>query len=158
MPLESQFTEDQLFDNLISSLVHSVWISLGKIKNPMTDKIERNLFAASMNIDMLDMLYKRMDGNLSDQEDSYLSHVLSEIKMNYIEEKKLGDDLPEETDKAEKEEKLKSESETKAKPKEPKTEKTTEEKPKPKAETKAKKPATKKPATKKPTSKPKDKK
>ena len=125
MPLESQFTEEQLFDNLISSLVHSVWISLGKIKSPMTDKIERNLFAASMNIDMLDMLYKRMDGNLSEQEDSYLSHVLSEIKMNYIEEKKLGDDLPEETDKAEKEEKLKAESKTKAKPKKPAAKKTT---------------------------------
>lgn len=149
MPLESQFTEDQLFDNLISSLVHSVWISLGKIKNPMTDKIERNLFAASMNIDMLDMLYKRMDGNLSEQEDSYLSHVLSEIKMNYIEEKKLGDDLPEETDKAEnKEEKLKAESVTKAKPK---AEKRAEEKPKPKAKTK-------KPTTKKTAAKPKDKK
>ena len=117
MPLESQFTEEQLFDNLISSLVHSVWISLGKIKNPMSDKIERNLFAASMNIDMLDMLYKRMDGNLSEQEDSYLSHILSELKMNYIEEKKIGDDLPEETDKYEKkaEEKLKSKTETKAK-------------------------------------------
>ncbi len=94
MPLESQFTEEQLFDNLISSLVHSVWISLGKIKNPMSDKVERNLFAASMNIDMLDMLYKRMDNNLSEKEDSYLSHILSELKMNYIEEKKIGDDLP----------------------------------------------------------------
>ena len=132
MPLESQFTEEQLFDNLISSLVHSVWISLGKIKNPMSDKIERNLFAASMNIDMLDMLYKRMDGNLSEQEDSYLSHILSELKMNYIEEKKIGDDLPKDTTKAEKK---------------------TKEKPKPKAETK-----TKKPATKKTTAKTKDKK
>jgi len=132
MPLDSKFTEEQLFDNLISSLVHSVWISLGKIKNPMSDKIERNLFAASMNIDMLDMLYKRMDGNLSEQEESYLSHVLSEIKMNYIEEKKLGDDLPEEkkgeTDKSaeaksESKEKLKTKSETKAK--KPVTKKTT---------------------------------
>ena len=130
MPLESKFTEEQLFDNLISSLVHSVWISLGKIKNPMTDKIERNLFAASMNIDMIDMLYKRMDGNLSEQEDSYLSHVLSEIKMNYIEEKKLGDDLPE--DKKEETDK----------PVETKPE--SKEKPKPKTETKAKKPASKK--------------
>ena len=126
MPLDSKFTEEQLFDNLISSLVHSVWISLGKIKNPMSDKIERNLFAASMNIDMLDMLYKRMDGNLSEQEESYLSHVLSEIKMNYIEEKKLGDDLPE---------KKKEETD---KPAEAKSE--SKEKPKPKAETKAKKP------------------
>lgn len=146
MPLESQFTEEQLFDNLISSLVHSVWVSLGKIKNPMSDKIERNLFAASMNIDMIDMLYKRMDGNLSEKEDSYLSHILSELKMNYIEEKKIGDDLPEEPKAENKEEKLKAESETEAKPK---AEKRAEEKPKPKA---------KKPTTKKTAAKPKDKK
>lgn len=153
MPLESQFTEEQLFDNLISSIVHSVWVSLGKIKNPMTDKIERNLFAASMNIDMLDMLYKRMDGNLSEKEEAYLSHILSELKMNYIEEKKIGDDLPEETDKAEnKEEKLKAESETEAKLK---AEKEEEQKPKAKIRTK---PKAKKPTTKKTAAKPKDKK
>jgi len=134
MPLESKFTEEQLFDNLISSLVHSIWISLGKVKNPMTDKIERNLFAASMNIDMIDMLYKRMDGNLLEQEETYLSRVLSELKMNYLEEKKIGDDLPEETTEAEKK---------------------TEEKPKPKTATKTK---AKKPTTKKSTTKPKDKK
>ncbi len=141
MPLESKFTEEQLFDNLISSLVHSIWISLGKVKNPMTDKIERNLFAASMNIDMIDMLYKRMDGNLLEQEETYLSRVLSELKMNYLEEKKIGDDLPQEP-KAEKEEKLKAE-------------KKTGEKPKPKTATKTK---AKKTTTKKSTAKPKDKK
>lgn len=138
MPLESQFTEEQLFDNLISSLVHSVWIALGKIKNPMSDKIERNLFAASMNIDMLDMLYKRMDSNLSDKEDLYLSHILSELKMNYIEEKKIGDDLPKE----EKQKDTKS-AETKSKSAEKPSKKDTRKKP------------TK---TKKPTAKPKDKK
>ncbi len=138
MPLESQFTEEQLFDNLISSLVHSVWISLGKIKNPMSDKIERNLFAASMNIDMLDMLYKRMDGNLSEQEDSYLGHILSELKMNYIEEKKIGEDLPED----EKPKETKS-VETKSKSKEKSIEKDS---------------TTKQAKTKKPTAKPKDKK
>ena len=138
MPLESKFTEEQLFDNLISSLVHSVWISLGKIKNPMTDKIERNLFSASMNIDMLDMLYKRMDGNLSEQEDSYLSHVLSEIKMNYIEEKKLGDDSP--------------------KDKKEKTDKSVETKSKNDEKTKEKDPVKKQTKAKKATAKPKEKK
>ena len=129
MPLESQFTEEQLFDNLVSSLVHSVWISLGKIKNPMSDKIERNLFAASMNIDMLDMLYKRMDGNLSEQEESYLSHILSELKMNYLEEKKIGDDLPED----------KKVKETKSAKTKSKSDKKTEEKDSGKKDTKTKK-------------------
>ena len=55
MPLESNFTEQQLFDQLISSLVHTTWVSLGKIKNPITDKIEKDLHVASVNIDMVDM-------------------------------------------------------------------------------------------------------
>jgi len=87
MALESKLTEQQLFDQLISSLVHTTWVSLGKIKNPITDKIEKEMVSASINIDMIDMLYKRMDGNLSDAEDKYLRQVLSELKMNYIHEK-----------------------------------------------------------------------
>lgn len=114
MTLESKFTEEQLFDNLISSLVHSVWVSLGKIKNPMNDKIERNLFAASMNIDMLDMLYKRMDGNLLEQEEIYLTRVLSELKMNYLEEKEKGEDV---SDSEKPEEDIETKSEQKEKPK-----------------------------------------
>jgi len=91
MPLESKLTEQQLFDQLISSLVHTTWVSLGKLKNPMTDKIERNLQTASINIDMIDMLYKRMTGNLSEVEDKYLSQILSELKMNYLHEKSQPD-------------------------------------------------------------------
>ena len=119
MPLDSKLTEEQLFDSLITSIVHSVWVSIGKIKNPMTDKIERNLFAASMNIDMLDMLYKRMDGNLNEQEETYLSRILSELKMNYLEEKEKGEELPKnnEAKKPEKVEKKLDKKPTKAKPK-----------------------------------------
>ena len=87
MSLESKFTEQQLFDQLISSMVHTTWVSLGKIKSPITDKIEKDLQMASVNIDMIDMLYKRMDGNLSESEDKYLSQILSELKSNYIHDK-----------------------------------------------------------------------
>ena len=87
MPLESKFTEQQLFDQLISSMVHTTWVSLGKIKSPITDKPEKDLHMASVNIDMVDMLYHRMDGNLSESEDKYLSQILSELKSNYIHDK-----------------------------------------------------------------------
>ena len=76
MTLESKLTEQQLFDQLISSLVHSAWVYLGKIKNPMNDKLEKNVDQASVQIDMLDMLFKRMTGNLSEEEDKYLGHVI----------------------------------------------------------------------------------
>ena len=87
MTLESKLTEQQLFDQLISSLVHSAWVYLGKIKNPINDKLEKNMDQASVQIDMLDMLFKRMTGNLSEEEDKYLGHVIRELKMNFVEEK-----------------------------------------------------------------------
>ena len=87
MVLDSQLTEEQLFDQLISSLVHSAWVSIGKIKNPMNDTLEKNLDQASIQIDMLDMLFKRMSGNLSENEEQYLGHIVRELKMNFVEEK-----------------------------------------------------------------------
>ena len=87
MTLESKLTEQQLFDQLISSLVHSAWVYLGKIKNPMNDKLEKNVEQASVQIDMLDMLFKRMTGNMSEEEDESLGHVIRELKMNFVEEK-----------------------------------------------------------------------
>ena len=87
MTLESKLTEQLLFDQLISSLVHSAWVYLGKVKNPMNDKLEKNIDQASIQIDMLDMLFKRMTGNLSEEEDQYLSHIIRELKMNFVEEK-----------------------------------------------------------------------
>jgi len=97
MTLESKLTEQQLFDQLISSLVHSAWVYLGKIKNPMNDKLEKNVDQASVQIDMLDMLFKRMTGNLSEEEDKYFGHVIRELKMNFVEEK----NKPEESDSSE---------------------------------------------------------
>ena len=36
---------------------------------------------------MLDMLYKRMTGNLSDEEEKFFSENIRALKMNYIEQK-----------------------------------------------------------------------
>ena len=110
MTLESKLTEQQLFDQLISSLVHSAWVYLGKIKNPMNDKLEKNVEQASVQIDMLDMLFKRMTGNLSEEEEQYLSHIIRELKMNFVEEK----NNPEESNSSQSgEEKSKDESDLK---------------------------------------------
>jgi hypothetical protein len=86
--LESRLTEQQLFDQLISSLVHSAWIAMGKLTSPITGEVERDLGQASIHIDMLDMLFKRMDGNLSASEEQYLTSILAELKVNYLEEKR----------------------------------------------------------------------
>ena len=74
----------QLFMGLCTSLVTQAWMQLGKIKNPMTDKIESDLDAASLTIDMLGMLKEKTKGNISDDETKILDQSINELRMNYI--------------------------------------------------------------------------
>ena len=62
----------------------------------MTDKIERNLDQASFYIDLLDMMQTKTKGNLSEYEELMLINTVSELKINFIEEKKKPDDPTEE--------------------------------------------------------------
>ena len=80
--------EDQLFIHLVNTFVQSAWISLGKVKNPVSDKMERNLDQATYYIDLLDMLQTKMKSNLSELEEQYIIHSLSELKLNFIDEQK----------------------------------------------------------------------
>ena len=59
---------------------------MGKLKNPMTDKIEKDLSQAQISIDMLDMLYTKMKSNLLPDEEKMFSTVLQELKLNYVDE------------------------------------------------------------------------
>ena len=80
--------EDQLFIHLVNTFVQSAWISLGKVKTPVTDKLERNLEQATYYIHLLGMLQTKMKGNLSEWEEQYIIHSLSELKLNFIDEQK----------------------------------------------------------------------
>ncbi len=114
MAEEQMKKEDQLFIHLVNTFVQSAWISLGKVKSPVSDKLERNLEQATYYIDLLDMLQTKMKGNLSEWEEQYIIHSLSELKLNFIEEQKKGD---EDIDKSQSEEQSESSKEGKPKPK-----------------------------------------
>ena len=73
---------------LVGTFQSSAWIALGKMKNPMTDKIERNLEQASYYIDLLGMLQSKTKGNVSEYEEQMLINTVSELKMNFIDEQK----------------------------------------------------------------------
>ena len=108
--------EDQLFIHLVNTFVQSAWIALGKVKNPVSDELERNLDQASYYIDLLDMLQTKMKGNLSEWEEQYILHSLSELKLNFIDEKKKKESEPD-SGSSKKEEKPKAEKKQKPKPK-----------------------------------------
>ena len=88
MGQEDPGKEQQLFMYLVGTFQSSAWIALGKMKNPMTDKIERNLEQASYYIDLLDMLQLKTKGNVSEYEEQMLINTVSELKMNLIDEQK----------------------------------------------------------------------
>ena len=75
-----------LFMQLIIQNQQIAMMAMGKIKNPVTDKIERNLEHAKVYIDTLDMLLAKTKGNLSDYEEKFLAETLKELKLNYVDE------------------------------------------------------------------------
>ena len=106
---------NQLFVTLVSSLSSQAWIQMGKIKNPVTDKIEKNLDAASMSIDMLAMIQEKTKNNLNDYESKLLDQSLKDLKMNFVFEKNKSDDKEDtkENTKEDKKETKKTKKETK---------------------------------------------
>ena len=89
-----------LFMNLVMMLHALAWQQMGKMKNPLTDKIERNLEGARSFIDSLEMLQEKTRGNLAPEEERLLNEILKELRLNYIDEHQRsekgsgGDDKP----------------------------------------------------------------
>jgi hypothetical protein len=75
-----------LFMQLVLQNQQLAMMSIGKLKNPVSDKIERNLEFAKMSIDTLDMLAAKTKGNLSEYEEKFLTEVIKDLKLNYVDE------------------------------------------------------------------------
>jgi len=75
-----------LFMQLIIQNQQIAMMAMGKIKNPISDKIERNLEHAKIYIDTLDMLLAKTKGNLSEYEEKFLTETLKDLKLNYVDE------------------------------------------------------------------------
>jgi Domain of unknown function (DUF1844) len=84
--MDSNEKNMQMFMYLAGSFEMSAMIAMGKIKNPVTDKTERNLPQAQFSIDILDMLKDKTKGNLTEYESKYLDNLLGQLKLNYIDE------------------------------------------------------------------------
>ena len=77
---------DQLFMQLIYIFHHSAMQSMGKLKNPVTDKIERDLAQSQQAIDMLEMVKEKTKNNVSVELAKLLDGFLTELRMNYVDE------------------------------------------------------------------------
>jgi len=79
--------EERLFFYVIDTFRSSASISLGKMKNPMTNRTDININQAKYYIDLLVMLKNKTKNNVSEYEEQMLINTVSELKMNFIEAK-----------------------------------------------------------------------
>ncbi len=94
----------KLFTQLIFAFHTQAMVDMGKLVNPMTGKVEKNLTRAQEHIDMLAMLKEKTKGNLTPREEVLLDTTLTNLRLNFVEEVRL------ETEKSKKkEEKVKKE-------------------------------------------------
>jgi len=82
--------EQDLYQSLFSSLVYTFNMTamqqLGKVVNPITNKQELDLEQSKLTIDMLNMLSDRTKGNLSEEENQFLTQTILFLNKVFDEE------------------------------------------------------------------------
>jgi len=79
---------DPMFLQLVMSLEAAALQQMGKLQNPITGKVEKNLDICKSTIDMLEMIEKKTMGNLTQEEESLFKRTLYHLRMNYVDELK----------------------------------------------------------------------
>jgi hypothetical protein len=86
----SQLNEDQKRQLLMMSLIQQhqqiAMIGLGKLKNPATDQISRDLGSAKFAIDTLEAIEFYTEGKLTEELKGFLTQTLTTLRLNYADE------------------------------------------------------------------------
>ena len=84
---QSQRQLEASFSALIFSFATAALMSLGLEKNPQTQKAEKNLDLAQLNIDWLVVLRDKTKGNLSAEESNYLNAIITDLQIKFVQAK-----------------------------------------------------------------------
>ncbi len=87
---ETNKKEELHFIQLVLMFQTAALQQMGKVQNPLTQKIERDLDQARLSIDILEMIQNKTKNNLSENEKKYLEHALFELRMNFVDEMSKG--------------------------------------------------------------------
>ena len=91
-PAEDEFTEEDLADardpasfmNFLMMLAQNAASTLGMVEHPVTHQRDVDVEAGKHWIDVLGMLQKKTDGNLTPQEKRMLEGLLADLRMQYV--------------------------------------------------------------------------
>lgn len=87
---QEQQQVDINFFNMVISLSQSALVGMGKVTNPQTNQVQKNMDIAKINIDILEMLKEKTKGNLSKKEQEILSDTLTNLQLTFADEMKKG--------------------------------------------------------------------
>ena len=76
------------FSTLILSIGSSAAMALGQTPNPTTGKTEVDLGMARFNIDLLKVREQKTEGHLDEQEQQFLTALISDLQLMYVNSKK----------------------------------------------------------------------
>lgn len=83
--------EAALFLQLVLGLQQTGMVALGKLMNPITRSLDKNLDAARDTIDTLAAIEARTRGQLEPDEQRVLQQAITDLRLNYVDElKKAG--------------------------------------------------------------------
>jgi hypothetical protein len=83
--------EAALFLQLVLGLQQTGMMALGKLMNPITRSLDKNLDAVRDTIDTLAAIESRTRGQLEPDEQRVLQQALTDLRLNYVDElKKAG--------------------------------------------------------------------
>ena len=83
---EEARNDEARFMQMVAMFQFAAMQQMGKLANPVSGEIERDLDQSRMSIDLLEMLQRKTQGNRSDAEEELLGKVLFELRMNYVDE------------------------------------------------------------------------
>jgi hypothetical protein len=77
---------DYRFLSLVMSLATAAWSQLGKVANPATQKIEKDIDQARISIEFLRMIQEKTEGNLSVKEQELIDNTVADLELNFADE------------------------------------------------------------------------
>jgi hypothetical protein len=83
---EKEFTPlpEVNFSSFILSLSSSILLHLGEIADPQSGEKKKDLALAKQTIDIITLLEDKTKGNLTDEEQKLLEHLLYDLRMRYV--------------------------------------------------------------------------
>lgn len=90
-------SKELLFLHTISMFQAAAMQQLGKIVDPLSGEVVKDLGQARVSIDILEVLQEKTKGNLTQTEEDFLSKVLFELHMNYVDELKADQEATKKT-------------------------------------------------------------